>query len=373
MQLERSLQCSVCVCVRVRVQLPELQSCCFHHSAVLPRPSQPERVRQPPRVAARSPAGGRRTACRTQQCSRGGAEKRLDGLQKSSHLSPRVEAQCVPRPRGGHQSRPTTATFRPLARSINQDLSMTRLGSEPASASGGRAKWPRGLPRSGPLLSTPIAWERSGWHHMLRHAQRRHWARHPSYAVLLWFPCHEAQRPQFFCAATNNKRCSLTCPPDVADRGVVATPALSVVPAKKAHHFWVSMYRRQARVKDALLSAQFPAPVTRKEERLPLPHAFRKTVHNIGRPHLRVTDARAPFNQIRSRNWPAHHQMINAFHDKPGFFLRHGVENTSRKSPLLQRHATANLGEARKWRDGPHVPFRAMMHRSESPTELRAK
>jgi len=136
---------------------------------------------------------------------------------------------------------------------------------------------------------------------------------------------------------------------------VVATLAVVAVPTETAHHFWASMYRRNARVNDTLLHAQLPAPATRKEERFPSPHAFREAVHNVGRPHLRVTNARAPFDQIRSRDWPAHHQIINAFHDKPGLVLCHEVEHRSRNSPFFQHHAAANPGEAGK----VHTPGRA--------------
>jgi hypothetical protein len=119
---------------------------------------------------------------------------------------------------------------------------------------------------------------------------------------------------------------------------VVATLAVVAVPTETAHHFWVSVYTGAARVNDALLHAQFPAPAARKEERFPSPHAFREAVHNIGRPHLRVTDARAPFYQIRSRSRPAHRQIVDVFNDPPSFFLRHDVENTGRNSPFFQRH-----------------------------------
>ena len=171
---------------------------------------------------------------------------------------------------------------------------------------------------------------------------------------------------------------------------MVATLAVVAVPTETAHHFWVSVYTGAARVNDALLHAQFPAPAARKEERFPSPHAFREAVRNIGRPHLRVTDARAPFYQIRSRNRPAHRQIVDVFHDPPSFFLRHDVENTGRNSPFFQRHTApakqhsmsvrfqvrqaqplatraANPGKAR---EGMANPCRSEPRRAEaSPTE----
>ena len=48
---------------------------------------------------------------------------------------------------------------------------------------------------------------------------------------------------------------------------MVATLAVVAVPTETAHHFWVSVYTGAARVNDALLHAQFPAPAARKEER----------------------------------------------------------------------------------------------------------